>query len=46
MDIETQTINNVMSSYCICFYDGKITKSFYLTDYNNTNKYKCLCYFT
>ena len=36
LDIETYVNEgNVLVPYCICFYDGKITKSFYLTDYNS-----------
>jgi hypothetical protein len=38
LDIETQTINNVMTPYCICFYDGKYSKSFYLSDYKNNQE--------
>ncbi len=34
MDLETRTINEVMSSYCVSIYDGKTTKSFYLSDYS------------
>jgi hypothetical protein len=37
MDIETQTINNVMTPYAICFYDGINKISFYLTDYKDYN---------
>lgn len=37
LDIETQTINNVMIPYSICYYDGKKVKSFYLTDYKDSN---------
>lgn len=35
MDLETRVINEVMSSYCVSIYDGKVFKSFYLTDYSN-----------
>jgi hypothetical protein len=27
-----------MSPYCICFYDGKISKSFYLSDYKDSQE--------
>jgi|ERR1700712_3979442 len=37
MDIETQTINNVMTPYTICIFDGVKKLSFYLTDYKNYN---------
>jgi hypothetical protein len=37
MDIETQTINNVMTPYIICIFDGVKKLSFYLTDYKNYN---------
>jgi hypothetical protein len=33
MDLETRTINDVMTPYCISIYDGKVYKSFYLSDY-------------
>ena len=33
MDIETRTINGEMVPFCVCIYDGKKIKSFYLTDY-------------
>jgi hypothetical protein len=35
MDLETRVINEVMSSYCVSIYDGKLFKSFYLSDYSN-----------
>jgi hypothetical protein len=35
MDLETRVINGVMSSYCVSIYNGKIFKSFYLSDYLN-----------
>lgn len=35
MDLETRTINEVMTIYCVSIYDGKTTKSFYLSDYIN-----------
>ena len=33
LDIETQNINNKVTPYCICYYDGKRSYSFYLGDY-------------
>jgi hypothetical protein len=38
LDIETQTINNIMTPYCISFFDGKISKSFYLSDYKDSQE--------
>jgi hypothetical protein len=38
LDIETQSINNVMTPYCISFFDGKNFKSFYLSDYKNSQE--------
>ena len=35
MDLETRTLNGVMQPVCVSIYDGKVTKSFYLLDYNN-----------
>nr|QWO71392.1 DNA polymerase [Arthromyces claviformis] len=35
MDLETRTINGVMTSYCVSIYDGKTSKSFYLSDFNS-----------
>lgn len=37
LDIETFDDNNIKKIYCICIFDGKDTKSFYLTDYININ---------
>lgn len=36
MDLETRTINGIMEAYCVCIYDGKISRSFYLSDYKNS----------
>ena len=36
LDIETKSINNVMTPYSISFYDGKKLNSFYLTDYKDS----------
>lgn len=38
MDLETRTINEVMTSYCVSIYDGKPPKSFYLSDFSNGGK--------
>lgn len=35
MDLETRTIDGIMSSYCVSIYNGKICNSFYLSDYPN-----------
>jgi len=35
LDIETRVIENDIIPYAICFFDGKISKSFYLTDFDN-----------
>lgn len=35
MDLETRVIDEIMSSYCVSIYDGKMMKSFYLTDFSN-----------
>ena len=37
MDLETRTINEVMTSYCVSIYDGTNFKSFYLSDYSGLN---------
>ena len=37
MDLETRTLNGVMSPYCVSIYDGKTTTSFYLSDFENIN---------
>lgn len=38
MDLETRAINEEMTSYCvsISIYDGKIFKTFYLSDYSSS----------
>jgi len=36
MDLETRTIDNIIRPYCVSIFDGKIIKSFFLTDYNNS----------
>ena len=38
LDIETRTIDGVFSPYCICFYDGDDSLSFYLSDYNSADE--------
>ena len=35
MDLETRVINEIMSYYCVSIYDGKVFKSFYLSDFSN-----------
>ena len=37
MDLETQSINNKLIPYCVGLFDGKIKKSFYLSDYNSVD---------
>ena len=34
MDLETRTINEVVTSYCVSIYDGQKSKSFYLSDFS------------
>ena len=36
LDIETRVIDNTITPYCICIFDGKESHSFYLTDYRNS----------
>ena len=38
MDLETRTINGVMSVIAISIFDGSDIKSFYITDYINSDK--------
>lgn len=40
MDLETRTIDEVRTSYCVSIYDGKNFKSFYLKDYSGPNAEK------
>lgn len=35
MDIETIVCNNVITPYLLCWYDGNISKSYFITDYVN-----------
>ena len=35
MDLETRNIDGELSPYCISIFDGKSSKSFYLSDYSN-----------
>ncbi len=35
LDIETRVIGNTILPYCLCYFDGKNTFSYYLTDYIN-----------
>ncbi len=37
LDIETRLIVGVVTPYCICYFDGKLKKSFYLSNYNSVN---------
>ena len=37
LDIETRTIDGVMTPYCICFFDGNESYSYYLSDYNSVD---------
>ena len=37
MDIATRTIENVITTYCICIFDGQISFSFYLSDYKDSD---------
>ena len=36
-DIETRNINNSLTPYCVCIYDGTQSYSFYLSDYDSVN---------
>lgn len=38
LDIETRTIDQKMIPYCICTYDGKNKRSFYLNNYKTPTK--------
>lgn len=38
MDLETITINKIISVTSFCFNDGKTTNSFYITDYLNAHE--------
>lgn len=38
LDLETRTIDGIMSPYCVCLSDGIELKSFYLSDYRNTTE--------
>lgn len=38
MDLETRTINNVITPYCVCVYDGVKVRTFYLTDFKNSDE--------
>lgn len=35
LDIETKKINIIITPYCICYFDGKKSYSFYLSDYKD-----------
>lgn len=38
MDLETNTIDGIMIPYCVSIFDGKVSKSFYLTDYKDSDQ--------
>jgi hypothetical protein len=38
MDLETRLIDGIMIPYCVSIFDGKVVKSFYLSDYKNSDK--------
>lgn len=43
IDIETYTINGLLTPYLICFYDGEEFFSFYLSDYNSVDEMMLEC---
>ena len=38
MDLETKSIEGVLEPYCVSIFDGKTSKSFYITDYSSSNE--------
>lgn len=38
MDLETRNIDNILSPYCVSIYDGIKAKSFYITDYSDSEE--------
>jgi len=38
MDLETKNINGVLVPYCVSIFDGKVPKSFYITDYKSSSE--------
>jgi hypothetical protein len=38
MDLETRTIDGIMTPYCVSIYDGNKAISFYLKDFENANE--------
>lgn len=38
MDLETRSINDVMTPYCVSIFDGMSPKSFYLSDYSTSDE--------
>jgi hypothetical protein len=38
MDLETRTINGIMSVYCVSIFDGKKVKSFFIQDFKSVNE--------
>lgn len=43
LDIETRTIDNVIVPYCICYYNGKDSHSYYLSDFNSPDEMLSKC---
>ena len=43
LDIETRTIDNVFIPYCISYFDGKKTFSFYLNDFKDSDDMLTTC---
>ena len=37
LDIETRTINGIITSICIFIYNGSVFNSFYVSDYKDSN---------
>ena len=37
IDLETRTIDNIITPYCVSLYDGKKAWSYYLTDFNDVD---------
>ena len=43
LDIETRTIDNKLTAYCIYYFDGKKSYSFYLSDYKTQDEMVISC---
>lgn len=43
LDIETRTLDNIITPYCISIYDGKKATSFYLSDYSSPEEMMKTC---